>query len=95
MMTLADVKAHFSKVADRVEHTHERIIVTRHGQPALVLMSLDEIESLEETIEVLSDPEAMAALRESNEAIARGDVHSFASADELLAHVRAQASAAA
>jgi antitoxin YefM len=94
-MTLADVKAHFSKVADRVEHTHERITVTRHGQPALVLISLDELEALEETLEVLSDPEAMSALRESNEAIARGDVHRFASAEDLLAHLRAQASSAA
>ena len=73
-LSLADVKAKFSEMVDRVEHTHDRITVTRNGKPAAVLISPEELASLEDTLELLSDPEAMAQLRESRAALAAGDV---------------------
>ncbi len=62
-MPLAAVKAHFSEVADRVEKEQERIVVTRNGRPALVLISPDDLESLEETLAILSDKRLMARIR--------------------------------
>jgi antitoxin YefM len=62
-MPLAAVKAHFSEVADRVEKEQERIVVTRNGRPALVLISPDDLESLEETLAILSDRRLMAKIR--------------------------------
>ena len=62
-MPLAEVKAHFSEVADRVEKQQERILVTRNGRPALVLISPDDLESLEETLAILSDKRLMAKVR--------------------------------
>ena len=62
-MPLAAVKAHFSEVADRVEKQQERIVVTRNGRPALVLISPDDLESLEETLTILSDKRLMAKVR--------------------------------
>jgi prevent-host-death family protein len=62
-MPLAAVKAHFSEVADRVEKQQERIVVTRNGRPALVLISPDDLESLEETLAILSDKRLMAKIR--------------------------------
>jgi len=50
----------------------EMITVTEGGQPVLAVLSWDAYESLMETLEVLSDAEAMAAIRASNEAIAAG-----------------------
>jgi prevent-host-death family protein len=47
-----------SDVADRREH----ILVTRNGRPAAALVPIDEYEALEETAEILSDPEALAAI---------------------------------
>lgn len=45
-------------VADRREH----VLVTRNGRPAAVLVPIDEYEALEETAEILSDPDALAAI---------------------------------
>lgn len=69
-------------MVDRVEHTHDRIIVTRNGRPAAVLISPDELASLEDTLELLSDPEAMHQLAESQKAHREGD---FITGDELRA----------
>ncbi len=81
-LSLAFVKARFSEMVDRVEHTHDRITVTRNGHPAAVLISPDELASLEDTLDLLSDPAAMAQLRESRLAHDAGD---FVTGDELRA----------
>lgn len=71
---LRAVRDHLSEVVDRVEHQHERVVITRNGHPAAVLVSPDDLDQLEETIAVLSDPEALADIREADAAYARGDV---------------------
>ncbi len=86
-LSLANVKSKFSEMIDRVEHTHDRIVVTRNGRPAAVLISPAELQSLEDTLELLSDPEAMAQLDESRRAHAAGD---FITGDELRARYRSK-----
>jgi len=71
---LRSVRDHLSEFVDRVEHEHERIVLTRNGRAAAVLVSPEDLAELEETIEVLSDPQALADIREADEAYARGDV---------------------
>ena len=72
--SLRDVRDHLSEVIDRVEHHHERVVVTRNGKPAAVIMSPEDLEKLQETIDVLSDAGALADIREADAAYARGDV---------------------
>lgn len=62
---LATVKTRFSEMVDRVDSTHDRITITRNGVPIAVLVSHDDLESMVETIDILSDPEAMAAIAEA------------------------------
>ena len=71
---LRTVKDRFSEFVDRVEREHERVVVTKNGRPAVVLISTQDLDSLEETIAVLSDPDAMAGIREGDAAVVRGDV---------------------
>jgi prevent-host-death family protein len=71
--SLSYVKAHLSELADRIEGEHDRVVVTRKGRPAAVLVSPEDLESLEETLAVLSDPALMAQIRESEAALAEGD----------------------
>ena len=59
---------------DRVEHEHDRVTVTRNGRPAAVIMSPDDLAQLEETLEILSDPEALAEIREADRAYRSGEV---------------------
>ena len=79
-LPLANVKSKFSEMIDRVEHTQDRIIITRNGRPAAVLISPEELTSLEDTLELLSDPDAMRQLDESRQAYAAGD---FVTGEEL------------
>lgn len=72
--SLRQVRDHLSEVVDRVEHEHERVTLTRNGRPAAVLISPDDLAQLEDTLEVLGDPEALAEIREADAAYARGDV---------------------
>ncbi|MHB1510651.1 MAG: type II toxin-antitoxin system Phd/YefM family antitoxin [Acidimicrobiales bacterium] len=71
---LRAVRDHLSEFIDRVEYQHERVVVTRNGRDAAVLISPADLAGLEETIDVLSDPEALADIREADIAYARGDV---------------------
>lgn len=71
---LREVRDHFSDVVDRVALHHERITVTRNGRPVAVLISPADLAELEETLDVLSDPEALAGIREADSAYAAGDV---------------------
>ena len=72
--SLRTVRDHLSEIIDRVERHHERLVVTRNGRAAAVLISPDDLAQLEETISVLSDSEALADIREADAAYARGDV---------------------
>ncbi|MDQ3310545.1 MAG: type II toxin-antitoxin system Phd/YefM family antitoxin [Actinomycetota bacterium] len=71
---LRTVKDRFSEYVDRVEHEHERVTVTRNGRPAIVLISTEDLQRLEETIDVLSDADAVAGIRDADVAVAQGDV---------------------
>lgn len=67
-----DARATLSDLLDLVEHEQEHIVITRKGKPVAIVMSVAEWESWEETIDVLSDPEAMEALRASEEDVKAG-----------------------
>ena len=64
-MPLRDVKNRLSEVVDRVEREHERVVITKHGRPAAVMVSVDDLESLEQTLDVLSRPTLIKQIRES------------------------------
>jgi prevent-host-death family protein len=83
-LPLSHVKAHLSEIADRVEGEHDRIVVTRRGRPAAVIVSPDDLESLEETLAVLSDPELMRQIRESEAAVEEGDTVTLEELQENL-----------
>lgn len=72
-LSLADVKAHLSELVARVSTQHERVTVTVHGKPSAVLVAPEDLESLEETVAVLSDPETMRRLAASDAELARGE----------------------
>jgi prevent-host-death family protein len=73
MMPLSEVKARLSEIADEVYRTHDRVQVTRNGREFVVIMSADDLESLEATIELLSDPAAMASIAEAEDELRRGE----------------------
>ena len=71
-LPLAEIKAHLSEIVDRVESEHERITLTRRGRPAAVLISPQDLEALEDSLELLADPRARRAIERGRKEIAAG-----------------------
>ncbi|MBF4509201.1 MAG: type II toxin-antitoxin system Phd/YefM family antitoxin [Aeromicrobium sp.] len=71
-LPLADVKARLSEIIDRVEGEHERVIVTRRGRPAAVILSPEDLDALEETLDLLSTPGLLDELRRGERDLEEG-----------------------
>ena len=71
--SLREVRSRFSEFIERVHRHHERVVITRNGSPAAVLMSPEDLESLEETLAVLGDSEAVEQLAAAHRAYVEGD----------------------
>lgn len=88
-MPLADVKNRLSEVVDRLEREHGRVVITKHGRPAAVVMSVEDLEGLEETLDILSDHKLMRRIRKAEAEVATGDVEELTK-DEALALIERQ-----
>lgn len=77
MVPFTEARARLTELLDEVNERHEHVVITRNGRPAGVVLSSDEYEALAETLEVLEDDEAIAALRESEADVRAGRVYSL------------------
>jgi antitoxin YefM len=82
-MPLADVKNHLSEVVDRLQREHGRVIITRHGRAAAVVMSVEDLESLEETLDVMDSATLLGDIRESLAELGNADAPVLAKDDAL------------
>jgi antitoxin YefM len=82
-MSLADVKNRLSEVVDHLEREHGRVVITKHGHPAAVVMSVEDLESLEETLDVMGSEALLADIREALAELSTGDAPVL-SKDEAL-----------
>ena len=82
-MPLADVKNRLSEVVDRLEREHGRVVITKHGRPAAVVMSLEDLESLEETLDVMDSASLLSDIRESLAELSTADAPVLTKEDAL------------
>jgi prevent-host-death family protein len=82
ILPLAEIKKRLSEIVDRVQQHHERVVLTRNGRPAAVILSPDDLESLEETLDILSEPGALEEIRRSQAELDRGE---YITGEELRA----------
>lgn len=73
-LPLTEARKGLSKIVDEVAAIHEHVTITRQGKPAAVVMSADEFESWQETLEIMSDPETMASIKRGMRDIKAGRV---------------------
>jgi len=73
-MPLSDAKTHLAKLVAEASELGERFTITRSGRPAAVLMSVDEYESLLETLEILADQSLSRSIQRGLREIERGAV---------------------
>jgi len=62
-MSLADVKNRLSEVVDQLEREHGRVVITKHGHPAAVVISVADLESLEETLDIMDSEDLLTGIR--------------------------------
>ncbi|HSO66013.1 MAG TPA: type II toxin-antitoxin system Phd/YefM family antitoxin [Ornithinibacter sp.] len=86
-MALKDVKNRLSEVVDQVEREHDRVVITKHGRPAAVVVSIDDLESLEETLDLMGKPRLLGQIRDSLGELERGEGEALTK-DEALALLR-------
>ncbi len=67
-----EAKAHLSDLVDRTSREHERFVLTRNGRPAAVLLSPEDLESLEETVDILQDRALLDSIRKSRREATEG-----------------------
>ncbi len=85
-LSLANVKNRLSEVVDKVEREHGRVVVTKHGQLVAVMLNVDDLESLEETLAILSNPTLRDAIRDGEVDLDTGRTERLTK-DEALARL--------
>jgi prevent-host-death family protein len=84
-----ELRSNLSSLLDQVSRRRDHVLVTRNGVPAAALIPIDEYEELEETAEILSDADALAALEAGLAEIERGETATLDQLREELAERRA------
>lgn len=90
-MPMAHARDHLAEVVESVQKTHDRVTLTRHGQPAAVIMAAADLDSILETLDILSTPGALDAIREGEADAAEGR---FVSMADMRSAVRDRAAGA-
>lgn len=90
-LPLSAVKARLSEIAEEVDRTHQRVQITKNGRSYVVLMSAQDLASLEATVELLSDPDAMKRVRRAQSDIDDGD---FTTGEDMAELMRQRGAAA-
>lgn len=74
IIPITEAKARIAELADRVAREHDHFTITRNGRADVMLISVAEYESMQETLELLGDNDALDDIRQSREDFATGDV---------------------
>ena|ERR1700722_15320645 len=77
ILPLNDVKTRFSAIADEVAATHDRVIVTRNGRPHVMVISVDDFESLQMTRELVAEPDVVRDILAADREISEGHYHTL------------------
>lgn len=83
-LPLSEAKAHLSKIVAEVASRDERVTITRNGRPAAMIVSPEEIEGMEATLELLSDSVAMRGIRRGLRQLEQGRILSQSEVEDLF-----------
>jgi prevent-host-death family protein len=85
---VAEARANFSKIVESASTTHERFEVTRNGSRAVVILGADDYDVLLETIDILSDSEALDAIQDGLRDLEAGDLVDADAVREAMVEAR-------
>lgn len=82
-MTYSESRARYAETLDAVVNDREEVIITRAGHEPVVIVSLDEYESLKETAHLLRNPANAARILAAIERLNRGSETVTRTMDDL------------
>ncbi|WP_282848261.1 type II toxin-antitoxin system Phd/YefM family antitoxin [Microbacterium oxydans] len=82
--SVSEAKDRFSQLVESVDTMHEAVTITRHGRPVVVMLSVDDLKALQETLALLQDPHHLDEVVEADDDIAVGRTWSLAGVREQL-----------
>ena len=71
-MPISDVRTNLPDLVNKVSRDLDRVVITVNGQPKAILVSSEELESLEETAEILAIPGAKDSIKKGVEQAKKG-----------------------
>jgi antitoxin YefM len=76
-MSYTESRAHYAEVLDAVANDREEVVITRAGHEPVVIVSLDDYESLRETAYLMRSPANARRLLDAMERLeaGRGQAH--------------------
>lgn len=83
-LPLATVRDRLSCLVDDVARTHGTLTITRNGKPAVVVLAIEDYESIMETLALLNDPVDQERLTEAERSLGAGEVTSGEDMSRLL-----------
>lgn len=83
-LPLATVRDRLSALVDDVARTHDTLTITRNGTPAAVVLSIDDYESIMETLALLNDPLDQQRLAEAERSVEADEVTNGEAMGKLL-----------
>ncbi len=72
LIPISDVRTNLPDLVNKVSKDLDRVIITVNGRPKAILVSSEELESLEETAEILAIPGALKSIKKGTKQIKRG-----------------------
>ena len=83
-LTMVDARRELTKLPEKLEARPATVAVTRRGKPVLAILTWEEYEAILETLEILSDEDAMEQLRQSIQEVKEGKTIPWAEARATL-----------
>ena len=74
---IGEARAMLNQLPEKLGAENGAIALTRYSKPVLAVMSWDLFESIVETLEIMGDPDMMAALRRGIQDVQEGNLVSF------------------
>ena len=84
-LSVKELRPELPKVIDKIDGKLDRYVITKRGKPVVVMISIEDYESLMETLDILADPQAMAGIRKGEADIRKGRTHSWQEIKRSLA----------
>lgn len=84
IVTVSEARSNLYEMMEEVKKYLKRFTITHHGKPQAMILPIEDVESWEETLEILSDKKLMRNLRKAEKDIEEGRVYTLQHVEEKL-----------